>query len=378
MSSEVVQTEQRKANLEAITRLGFAAYPNKFDTTHAVTQLVDAHTSTPAADARGGARRHRHRRPRRRHPQLRQGQLPGVVRRPLAHPGLRAAGRLERARLPVVEAARPRRSDRRRRAPVPHQDQRVVDLGVALEFLAKCFLPLPEKWHGLQDVEIRYRQRYLDLIVNPEVRRVFEIRTATVTAIRDFLEGPRIPRGRDADDAADCRRRAGAAVRDASQRARHEAVPAHRARAVPEAADRRRRRAGVRDQPQLPQRRHLDAAQSRVHDARVLLGLRRLPAADVVHRGAVVDGRDAGDRHDRVPVRRAHHQHGRAVPPAVAASRRGGGGRRAARHHGHGRGAAVARFGHAAGAAGSASRFRRAPAPARSPARSSRRSGKST
>ena len=59
----------------------------------------------------------------------------------------------------------------------------------ALQFLAKCFLPLPEKWHGLQDVEIRYRQRYLDLIVSPDVRRVFEIRTATVSAIRKFLEG---------------------------------------------------------------------------------------------------------------------------------------------------------------------------------------------
>jgi lysyl-tRNA synthetase class 2 len=46
---------------------------------------------------------------------------------------------------------------------------------------------LPEKWHGLQDVEVRYRQRYLDLIVNPDVRRVFEIRSRTVTAIRDFL-----------------------------------------------------------------------------------------------------------------------------------------------------------------------------------------------
>jgi lysyl-tRNA synthetase class 2 len=50
-------------------------------------------------------------------------------------------------------------------------------------------LPLPEKWHGLQDVEIRYRQRYLDLIVNPDVRRVFEIRTGTVSAIREFLNG---------------------------------------------------------------------------------------------------------------------------------------------------------------------------------------------
>jgi lysyl-tRNA synthetase class 2 len=58
----------------------------------------------------------------------------------------------------------------------------------SLTFLAKCFLPLPEKWHGLQDVEVRYRQRYLDLVVNPESRRVFEVRSRTVKAIRDFFE----------------------------------------------------------------------------------------------------------------------------------------------------------------------------------------------
>jgi lysyl-tRNA synthetase class 2 len=50
MSSEVVQTEQRKANLAAIVALGFAAYPNKFDTTHSVSQLVDGYHET-AADA---------------------------------------------------------------------------------------------------------------------------------------------------------------------------------------------------------------------------------------------------------------------------------------------------------------------------------------
>ena len=58
----------------------------------------------------------------------------------------------------------------------------------ALEFLAKCFLPLPEKWHGLSDVETRYRQRYLDLIVNPDSRRVFEVRSRVLTAIRDVPE----------------------------------------------------------------------------------------------------------------------------------------------------------------------------------------------
>src|SRR6185369_15045826 len=57
-----------------------------------------------------------------------------------------------------------------------------------VEFLAKCHLPLPEKWHGLTDVEIRYRQRYLDLIVNPEAREVFQIRSKVLAALRQFLD----------------------------------------------------------------------------------------------------------------------------------------------------------------------------------------------
>jgi len=56
-----------------------------------------------------------------------------------------------------------------------------------VSFLAKSFRPLPEKWHGLTDVELRYRQRYLDLIANPEVRRKFEIRAKIIQAFRDFL-----------------------------------------------------------------------------------------------------------------------------------------------------------------------------------------------
>ncbi len=53
--------------------------------------------------------------------------------------------------------------------------------------LTKSIRPLPEKWHGLKDIEIRYRQRYVDLIVNPEVRKVFKIRALIVQSIRDFL-----------------------------------------------------------------------------------------------------------------------------------------------------------------------------------------------
>ncbi len=57
-----------------------------------------------------------------------------------------------------------------------------------LTFLAKALLPLPEKWHGLQDVEIRYRQRYVDLMVNPGVREVFEKRSRLARALREFLD----------------------------------------------------------------------------------------------------------------------------------------------------------------------------------------------
>ncbi len=57
-----------------------------------------------------------------------------------------------------------------------------------LELLAKALRPLPEKWHGLQDVEARYRQRYLDLVTNERSREVFEKRIAIVREIRRFFE----------------------------------------------------------------------------------------------------------------------------------------------------------------------------------------------
>jgi lysyl-tRNA synthetase class 2 len=55
-------------------------------------------------------------------------------------------------------------------------------------FLAKCLHPLPEKWHGLQDVEIRHRKRYLDLIMNPDQRAVFRLRSAIISHIRRFFD----------------------------------------------------------------------------------------------------------------------------------------------------------------------------------------------
>jgi lysyl-tRNA synthetase class 2 len=58
----------------------------------------------------------------------------------------------------------------------------------SFQLLTKSLRPLPEKWHGLKDVEIRYRQRYVDLIANPQVREVFRARTKIITALRGLLD----------------------------------------------------------------------------------------------------------------------------------------------------------------------------------------------
>src|SRR5438445_11441859 len=57
----------------------------------------------------------------------------------------------------------------------------------SIQLLTKSLRPLPEKWHGLKDVEIRYRQRYVDLIANPTVRAVFRARTEMNTPIPGLL-----------------------------------------------------------------------------------------------------------------------------------------------------------------------------------------------
>ena len=78
-----------------------------------------------------------------------------------------------------------------------------------LRLLSKCLRPLPEKWHGLADVEARYRQRYVDLMVNPEVRDLFENVRASFVSFGGFSRSG-IFGGGDADDAGNSR---GAAAR---------------------------------------------------------------------------------------------------------------------------------------------------------------------
>ncbi len=59
---------------------------------------------------------------------------------------------------------------------------------ISATFLAKALLPLPEKWHGLKDTELRYRQRYVDLIANPEVKNTFVLRSRIIREMRNILD----------------------------------------------------------------------------------------------------------------------------------------------------------------------------------------------
>ena len=69
---------------------------------------------------------------------------------------------------------------------------RAGELSVAareVQFLSKALKPLPDKWHGVKDPEVRYRRRHLDLIGNPDVREVFRTRAKILRALRDYLDG---------------------------------------------------------------------------------------------------------------------------------------------------------------------------------------------
>ena len=181
------QVVQRRANLDELRKLGVDAYPRRFDAQTTIERLVDEHGARTGEDLDA------------------------------AQATTRVAGRIlsirsfGKANFLVLSDGKQRVQVYIRQDSVPERDFRIFKLldfgdwvGVSgrlfrtktneftiwasgLEFLVKCLLPLPEKWHGLQDVETRYRQRYLDLIVNPDSRRVFEVRSRVVTAIRGFL-----------------------------------------------------------------------------------------------------------------------------------------------------------------------------------------------
>ena len=189
MSSHEEQVQQRRANLEALAALGVETYPHAFARRHTVSELVAAHAGKS-------------------HDEL-EAERPDTITsgRILA---IRSFGK---ANFLAVSDGRERIQIYIRQDALPERDFqifRLLDLGdwigvegrlfrtktneltiwaSRLHFLSKCLLPLPEKWHGLTDIEIRYRQRYLDLIVNPDSRRVFEVRSRVVASIREFMTG---------------------------------------------------------------------------------------------------------------------------------------------------------------------------------------------
>jgi lysyl-tRNA synthetase class 2 len=187
MKEDNDQLVQRRQNLEELSRLGVDVYPHTFERTHTVDELVALYG--------------------------------GLDREALeaTKPETRTSGRIlgirsfGKASFLVISDGKARIQVYLRQDALPERDfavSKLLDFGdfvgvaghafrtktnelsiwaTSLEFLAKCFVPLPEKWHGLQDIELRYRQRYLDLIVNPPSRQVFETRAKVLAAMREFL-----------------------------------------------------------------------------------------------------------------------------------------------------------------------------------------------
>ena len=180
---------QRRKKLHSIAELGFELYPRRYDLTHTIPQILSAYSSASKGQLSA---------------EKISVRVPGRVMtiRPHGKAGFaHLAGGGERLQVYVrLDAV----------GELDFQLYKLLDLGdligVAgylfrtqtgeltihaerLQFLAKALLPLPEKWHGLTDQEIRYRQRYLDLMVNEESRRVFERRGCMIRALREFLDG---------------------------------------------------------------------------------------------------------------------------------------------------------------------------------------------
>jgi lysyl-tRNA synthetase class 2 len=187
MSSEEEQIAQRRSNLEGLAKLGVEIYPHAFDRRDAITDLVAAH----------GERTH--------------DELEADRPQALTSGRVLAIRSFGKANFLAISDGHAKIQAYVRQDSLPPLDFEIFKLldfgdwvGVEgrifrtktneltiwasrLHFLAKCLLPLPEKWHGLTDVEIRYRQRYLDLVVNPDSRKVFETRARIVAAIREFM-----------------------------------------------------------------------------------------------------------------------------------------------------------------------------------------------
>ena len=188
MSLEEKIYELRQEKLKQIEALGQQAYPYRFEFTHAIPQILAEYGEKTAEELEGN------------------------------RVNVKVAGRIVSIRLQGKAGFAHLQQDGKRLQIYVKLDfvgekgfalYKLLDLGdhigvrgylfrtrtgeltihaEELTFLAKDLLPLPEKWHGLTDVELRYRQRYVDLVMNQEVREVFVKRSKVVQAIRRFLD----------------------------------------------------------------------------------------------------------------------------------------------------------------------------------------------
>ena len=102
----------------------------------------------------------------------------------------------------------------------------------SLKLLCKALHPPPEKWHGLTDVELRYRHRYVDLFSNPAVRNVFKARSLILQAVREYLVKHGYLEVEDSGASAHLRRRGRPALHDAPQHPGHRVVSENQPRTV--------------------------------------------------------------------------------------------------------------------------------------------------
>jgi lysyl-tRNA synthetase class 2 len=188
MSELDEQIEVRRAKRQRLQEAGIATYPHRYDRDADPAEVKARWAQASAADLEAAGVRLR---------------VPGRVRAVRVH-GKTAFVDLHDGREKLQLLVRPDRLPEPARVVYDNLDlgdfvgaagrlirTRTGELSLEVDdltLLAKALRPLPEKWHGLADVETRYRQRYLDLATNPESRRVFEVRAALVSGIRSFLD----------------------------------------------------------------------------------------------------------------------------------------------------------------------------------------------
>ena len=180
--------EQRRRKLAEVERLGYDLYPHRYERSHEVTDLVRQFSSKSSDE-------------------LEQDEVQVQTAGRIA--SMRGHGKVGFADL-AGQGSRIQLYVRKDRVGSNnYQLYRLLDIGDVIgvagkvfrtrmgelsifveriDLLAKSLLPLPEKWHGLTDVELRFRQRYLDLIANPEVREVFVRRSHIIRELRSFFD----------------------------------------------------------------------------------------------------------------------------------------------------------------------------------------------